>query len=75
MDLKTYLQSLPTAKRKEFAKKCGTTLGHMTNVSYAIKTCGPELAVAIERESKKAVTRKELRPNDWKRIWPEVAAA
>lgn len=28
---------------------------------------------AIEKASKGAVTRQELRPNDWQRIWPELA--
>lgn len=39
---------------------------------YGIRPCAPELAVAIERESHKTVTRKELRPLDWKAIWPEL---
>lgn len=30
-------------------------------------------AVAIERETGGAVTRPELRPDDWQQIWPELA--
>lgn len=33
----------------------------------------PASCVALERESKKAITRPELRPNDWQDIWPELA--
>lgn len=29
--------------------------------------------VAIERATGGAVTRKDLRPNDWQDIWPELA--
>lgn len=29
--------------------------------------------VAIERETKGQVTRRELRPDDWELIWPELA--
>lgn len=29
--------------------------------------------VAIERATNGAVTRKDLRPNDWQEIWPELA--
>lgn len=27
---------------------------------------------AIERETRGAVTRRDLRPEDWHRIWPEL---
>ena len=33
-----------------------------------------ERCVAIERATKGAVTRKELRPDDWQLIWPELQA-
>ena len=73
MKLIQYL--LPKAKpaREAFAVRCGTTLGHITNIAYGLKSCGPELAVNIERESGGAVTRRELRPRDWARIWPEIS--
>lgn len=29
--------------------------------------------VAIERETKGKVTRRDLRPDDWELIWPELA--
>jgi len=32
-----------------------------------------ERCVAIERATKGAVTRRDLRPNDWLQIWPELA--
>lgn len=34
-----------------------------------------ERCVEIERLTSGAVTRKDLRPDDWHRIWPELAAA
>lgn len=34
-----------------------------------------EYAAAIEASSGGAVTRKDLFPEDWKRIWPELARA
>lgn len=55
------------------AARCGTTLGHLTNVSYGYKECGPALAVAIEMDTRRVVTRKELRQHDWHLIWPELA--
>lgn len=32
-----------------------------------------ERCVAIERATKGVVTRRDLRPNDWLQIWPELA--
>lgn len=39
---------------------------------YSGRQPGPEYAVAIEQATKGAVTRKDLRPDDWNRIWPEL---
>lgn len=76
MDLKTFIQSLDTEKDREaFATRCETTLGHLRNVMYAYRPCGPELAVLIERDTNGAVRRWELRPDDWPRIWPELIDA
>jgi DNA-binding transcriptional regulator YdaS (Cro superfamily) len=33
-----------------------------------------ERCVAIENATKGKVTRRELRPNDWRDIWPELAS-
>lgn len=74
MDLKTYLQTMPIKVRKEFAVRCGTTYGHMNNVSYGYRQCAPDLAAAIELESNRMVTRQELRPDDWARVWPELVS-
>lgn len=75
MKLKPYLDTMDPIDRKEFAINCGTTIKHLSNVAYGYKPCGERLAVAIERNSSKAVTRKTLRPNDWQDIWPELATS
>lgn len=35
----------------------------------------PKQCVRIEQLTKGAVTRRQLRPNDWQEIWPELALA
>jgi DNA-binding transcriptional regulator YdaS (Cro superfamily) len=72
MDLRTFLSPLTAPERDEFAKQCGSTRGVLQNIMYGIRPCGPELAVAVERESKGRVRRWDLRPDDWYRIWPEL---
>ncbi len=73
MKLIEYLKPLPPAEREAFALRCETTIGHLRNVMYEDKPCGPALAVLIERHSAGKVTRQELRPSDWAAFWPELA--
>lgn len=35
---------------------------------------GPAYCVAIESVTQGAVTRRDLRPDDWRAIWPELEA-
>lgn len=75
MDLTTFLKSLPDdGAREAFAVRCETTLGHLRNVGYGYRTCGTDLAVHVERESGRQVTRPELRPADYWRHWPDLPA-
>ncbi len=39
---------------------------------YSGRLPSPENCVAIERATAGAVTRRDLRPADWHRIWPEL---
>lgn len=71
MDLKTFISPMPPDKREEFARKCLTSLGHIQNIMYRMKPCATDLAVRIERESHRGVTRQELR-DDWANHWPEL---
>lgn len=66
MTLKEFLQSMSLRQRDRFAERCGTTGGHLRNVSYGYKQAAESLAINIERESNGAVTVEELRPDvDW----------
>lgn len=72
MKLIDYLHQFERPERVAFAARCNTSLGHIQNIAYGYKPCAPELAVSIELESGRLVTRPELRPDDWPRIWPEL---
>lgn len=41
---------------------------------YGNRRPDPAYCVAIERATKGAVSRCDLRPDDWARIWPELEA-
>jgi len=65
MELKTFFMAMTIEERDAFAKRCGTSRQHITNISYG-RTCGEALAINIERESKGSVRCDDLRPDvDW----------
>jgi DNA-binding transcriptional regulator YdaS (Cro superfamily) len=68
-----YLNALPKAAQIAFGVACGTTLGYMRKAASAGQLLKPEVCVLIETKSKGAVTRVDLRPDDWAGIWPELA--
>lgn len=64
--LTTYLSSLDGAGRDALATACGTSLGHLRNIAYGCKSCAPELAIEIERETGGKVRCEDLCPGvDW----------
>lgn len=74
-ELKTYLSGLSDEQLAEFAERCQTSVGHLRNIGYGYKPCGPALAVRAERMSGGALRRWALRPRDWHEIWPELIDA
>ena len=42
-------------------------------MAYGYRRCGPELAALIEFHSHGQVTRRELCPDNWRIVWPELA--
>ena len=73
MQFKIYFFRLSKQERKEFAEKVGTSVGHLTNFCYGYTSLAAKACVLIERESKGEVSRRNLMPNDWHEIWPELA--
>lgn len=74
MNLKDHLASLDDDKEANLAAASGATVGHIRNVAYGVRAASPALASAIERATNGAVTRRDLRPDDWHLIWPELAS-
>lgn len=57
----------------EAVRLTGTTRAYLKQIAYGNKTATPQTAVVLEQTG--VATRRELRPDDWKSIWPELAAA
>lgn len=56
-------------------ERTGTTRGYLRQVGYGNKQASAALASLLERATGGEVTRKDLRPEDWAMIWPELTAA
>jgi DNA-binding transcriptional regulator YdaS (Cro superfamily) len=62
MDILAYLKTMSREERADFARRCGTTIGHLNNVAYGCKPCSAELAMAIEEESQRSVVAETMVP-------------
>lgn len=61
-------------ERSSFAFSCGTSVGYIFKIIHSSNLYfGPILARKIEEKSGGIISRKELRPNDWCDLWPELA--
>ena len=56
-----------------FAKQLGWSLQYLYQIKKGMRPVPVRHCVAIERATGGQVTRKDLRPNDWTDIWPELA--
>jgi DNA-binding transcriptional regulator YdaS (Cro superfamily) len=68
MDLKTYIAA-ERGRAVALASRLGVSISYLSQMAIS-----PERCVDIWRETGGIVTRQDLRPDDWQRIWPELAA-
>lgn len=75
MDLKTYLDSAKGISASDLAIAVGASVPQVQQWKhgYCNRKPSPAYCVSIERATDGAVTRRDLRPNDWAQIWPELA--
>lgn len=76
MDLKTYLSTPSALSVTELAARIGAksaTQVRQWQHGYSGRVPGPEYCVKIEHVTDRKVTRQDLRPTDWQKIWPELA--
>lgn len=72
MKLDTYLTKFEISQ-SDFANSIGVTQGMVYQWINKDRPVTPIKCVEIEKQTKGHVTRKDLRPDDWKKIWPELA--
>lgn len=73
MDLTQYLGLTEAPTASELARKAGVSPALLYQWRTGRRPVPVERCADIERATGGAVTRRDLRPLDWKRIWPELA--
>lgn len=71
--LRKYINALSKRDAEDFAIRLGTTIGYLRRAISGGVLLGEKLCTSIEVESLGEVTRKDLRPDDWRLIWLELA--
>ena len=75
IDFKSYYSPMTAEAREDFARRCGTSRGHLQNVMSGFRPCADELGALIELESKGVVPVTETcKDTAWVRVpdksWP-----
>lgn len=70
--LRDYLKQMPLHERHEFAKKIGTTLSTINRYESGGLKMSPARCVKIEKLTNGAVSRRDLRPDDYHEIWIDL---
>ena len=66
------MNEITPAERLALSLKCGVAEQYLYQILTRRKVASPELCVSIEQATNGAVTRQQLRPDDWHLIWPEL---
>ncbi len=72
MDLKTYLSNGDRGLASQLAATLGVSASYLSQMVNGSSAISAERAVDIEQATNGKVTRKDLRPDDWQKIWPEL---
>ena len=74
MNLKSWVEA-KYGRAFALAKSIGVPPSFVSKMVSGEKAVPIERCVPIERVTNGAVTRQDLRPDDWQDIWPELAEA
>lgn len=75
MNLRTYLDDSPRGTATKLAASLGISVSYLSQMADRKAPISPQRAVEIERDTGGSVSRKDLFPDDWHRIWPELQGA
>lgn len=73
MNLKEYFTNKERGEHSRLANDIGISLSHLSQMIVGSTAISNIRCVQIEQATNGQVTRKDLRPDDWHLIWPELA--
>ncbi|WP_175689674.1 transcriptional regulator [Burkholderia anthina] len=73
MNLKTYISTAPRGTAKKLADALKVSPSYLSQMASGVSSISPRRCRQIEDATDGRVTRRELRPNDWHEIWPDLA--
>lgn len=65
MTMLEFYKSLDPDQKRDIAKQAETSVAYLSHIAHGWRRAGPDMALRIERATKKQVTRKALRPDIW----------
>lgn len=71
MDLKTYISS-ERGRAAALAADLGVSPSYLSQMANGKAPISPERCVEIWQKTQGLVTRQDLKPDEWPRIWPEL---
>ncbi|WP_174847193.1 transcriptional regulator [Yersinia artesiana] len=72
MELKKYITQLERGGVKKLASDLGISSSYLSQMASGLCPISPARCVEIEIATAGIVSRQELRPADWAKIWPEL---
>jgi DNA-binding transcriptional regulator YdaS (Cro superfamily) len=72
MELRNFLAAAPRGAGIALARAMGVNPVMVSQWANGAKQVPLERCVDMERATNGAVGRRDLRPNDWQRFWPEL---
>ena len=73
MNLSQYFEARGRGAATQLAEAIGAHSSDLSNWTSGQRPVPVKFAVAIESATSKSVTRKDLFPDEWHLIWPELA--
>lgn len=72
MNLKDHLSTLERGGAAKLAAMLDVSPSYLSQMASGASPISPARCVEIEQATDGAVSRKDLRPEDWRSIWPEL---
>lgn len=71
MRLDDYLATKRRGTARDLAAQLGISKSYLSQIATGKTPASPARCIAIEKATNSKVTRIDMRPDDWREIWPE----